>query len=416
MSDNKTEDAVDTELKDAENLEEELKLRLNCVFIVGALLLFIYGLSYYVRHAAEWQDGTKILSIIREALQRLSPERLGQLGDYIGGFLNPFIAFFALIAIFKTTKVQVATLHRQLYEEKSRNDESDRKQKAKDEERLLQDDFNRKFDSYKDVVNQISSQMLYPWAKNEPAISGKAALSRYLEIICSEEINRSQGGNQRESMLLVSCFLNYYFVDGFGIEPRNRNVLFVIRDIDNKVKIKSYLDSVEMVNAVLEHIGTGKVPPQTINNDSNDVIIRVFDMNIAQREPSAERIVFFGIENWRDNLNPFFNIVTKNDALMTYFRAVFQVLNSQAEGKKLNRELFIKNVQFFKSQLTQAELTYIGIYILFANEGRPLLHLVKQFALLEYLPKFPIVKGKSNLGYIIFNEPDCGEECFKEIE
>jgi hypothetical protein len=88
------------------------------------------------------------------------------------------------------------------------------------------------------------------------------------------------------------------------------------------------------------------------------------------------------------------------------------VLNSQV---KCN-ELAAKNIQFFKSQLTQTELAYIGIFILFANKGIPLLDLVKQFALLEYLPKFPLADGKSNLGYIIFNESNCGEECFKEIE
>ena len=55
-------------------------------------------------------------------------------------------------------------------------------------------------------------------------------------------------------------------------------------------------------------------------------------------------------------------------------------------------------------------MVFIGINILFHEEGNDLLGFVKQFGLLKHLYE------AQNLRIIIKHEPDCGDECFKEIE
>ena len=69
-----------------------------------------------------------------------------------------------------------------------------------------------------------------------------------------------------------------------------------------------------------------------------------------------------------------------------------------------------ENIRFFRSQLTESELVFIGMNILFHEEGKDLLAFIKQFGLLKHLYE------AQNLRIIIKHEPDCGDECFKEIE
>lgn len=55
-------------------------------------------------------------------------------------------------------------------------------------------------------------------------------------------------------------------------------------------------------------------------------------------------------------------------------------------------------------------MVFIGMNILFHEEGKGLLGFVKQFGLLKHLYE------AQKLRVIIKHEPDFGDECYKEIE
>jgi hypothetical protein len=88
------------------------------------------------------------------------PSDFGAFGDYIGGILNPFIAFLALLGLWQTNKKQVEMLEKQIEEEKNRTREAIERaedQERKNAERQKHESFMKMYEAYVRVLGDGSS-------------------------------------------------------------------------------------------------------------------------------------------------------------------------------------------------------------------------------------------------------------------
>ena len=281
--------------KPTQKLEKFTKRSLWFVAFSVCTSVVIYKFDWLVTKCPffSWfSDNSKYFMQFPEAAQSF-----GVFGDFFGGVLNPIIGALTLYAVWQTLNIQ--------------HDKED----GKEQERLQQDDFNRKFDSYREVTAQITSQMLYPWAKNEPPVKGKAALARWLEIICSEKVNVAQKSGKRNFMLLTSYFLNYSpldlylsgtwdwqksFYEKFG---KNAQILFSIRDVKNKISFTvdasnpfeqkiDYSRSKELIDPFLKR-------EQNTKDSNGKSVITIYK---GQAEMHEDTMVFWVKKHWRNML------------------------------------------------------------------------------------------------------------------
>jgi hypothetical protein len=119
-------------------------------------------------------------------LGKFSPEKLGQLGDYIGGILNPLVAFFALMALFQTTQLQAKLTKQQIADERQRTkDANDRAKKLEREkqEQEKQVNFMKMYEAYVRTLNDCRG--------NRKTVSGRhytASGRMFLGIITKHNI------------------------------------------------------------------------------------------------------------------------------------------------------------------------------------------------------------------------------------
>lgn len=139
----KSEEDKTNGFDDLSNIFEGYKKQL---FWAGFVLLGVYiGLQLLRSSTYEWG-----------VFGKFSPERLGQLGDYIGGILNPLVAFFALMALFKTSQLQAKLTGEQLENEQKRTEEANERAKKlerKSQEQEKQANFMRMYEAYLSTVN-----------------------------------------------------------------------------------------------------------------------------------------------------------------------------------------------------------------------------------------------------------------------
>lgn len=125
-------------------------------------------------------------------LGKFSPDRLGQLGDYIGGILNPLVAFFALMALFQTTQLQAKLTRQQIEDERERtadaNERSGKLEKEKNERELI-NDFYRSFDAYIRATDEVG----FPDAKGVTTEKGKTAITNHLNDVEIDKILKLSG-------------------------------------------------------------------------------------------------------------------------------------------------------------------------------------------------------------------------------
>ncbi len=93
----------------------------------------------------------------------------GTFGDYIGGLLNPLVAFLALIALWRATAIQTKFVKEQIEKDDERlleqikrenarvekNDLAQQEQLKKDKEKLQRDLFSRNYDAYLKSIDAI---------------------------------------------------------------------------------------------------------------------------------------------------------------------------------------------------------------------------------------------------------------------
>lgn len=385
------------------------------IYTVTCILIVLFFVPYIYRNCPDYSWATGSCKVSETKLfNSLTLTNLYLLGGYFGGFLGPVVAWLAIKALLTTTKKQLDFANEQLNREISKNESLQEEKKLKKAETSQQDDFTRKFDSYKDVINQITNQMLYPWAKNEPAVSGKTALAIWLELIRRESIDTNQGGPHRVEMLITGHLIQFMRPQGVGgsrfdaeqLEYMNNpSSLFFINDFFNNIELSPLQTMMDQHGVSINDIANMQHIRLRLNSGGKSVVIPILDNNLAKRVGNV--MWFFKTNNWRKLLKQDICSACEFEELGVYFRAVYHVLKSQKCDNKQAKE----NIRFFRSQLTETELVLIALNILFHSEGeRELLPLVKQFGLLNHLFKF------QNLYEIIETEPNYGKECFKEIE
>jgi hypothetical protein len=148
----KTNDNLKTGNHEAENendfaeLSKVIEKYKKWLCWVGGGLLLAYVILQLLRSSTyEWG-----------VLGKFSPDRLGQLGDYIGGILNPLVAFFALMALFQTTQLQAKLTKQQIEDEQQRTeDANDRAKKLESEkqEQEKQENFMKMYEAYVRTLN-----------------------------------------------------------------------------------------------------------------------------------------------------------------------------------------------------------------------------------------------------------------------
>ena len=137
------------------------------------------------------------------------PEDFGTFGDYIGGLLNPFIAFLALLGLWQTNKKQVEILQDQIKDESRRAEEAEKRENRRYEEdtkRELINDFYRSFDAYIKATENIvfNSKM---------SITGKQAITEYFnDEDCSSDLKKMPHGSLEKLRLK-----EYHGVNQLGV-------------------------------------------------------------------------------------------------------------------------------------------------------------------------------------------------------
>lgn len=328
------------------------------------LLMFIILLGMYVFNFKDNPSG--------------QPEDFGTFGDYIGGVLNPFIAFLALLELWQTNKKQVEMFQSQID-----------KEKIKDAEREQQDDFNRKFDSYKEITAQITSQILYPHIANGPVVEGKAALAKWIEILSSEKAE-DDGFIADKLSHLLRRLLKFNRIDSPTWKSHEIRVLCDFDEV--------YLLKTDSCDYSIEGVGLWEDDIERVTKDSQDYYLLYSSHLIARLSSLISR-------------------KARLYELSTYFRAIHSILDSQLN---YNNSLGKQNIKFFRSQLNNAELYFIGLYILFNEKGRvglaPVVKNSQLFKVFDFTEDEWLVDMYPNLIYILMNSPDYGMEYFSGVK
>ena len=299
LKNNKIENA-----KELEELSETIEKYKRSLYRVTAGLFIAYVILQLLRSSTY---GWGVLS-------KFSPDRLGQLGDYIGGILNPLVAFFALMALFQTTQLQAKLTKQQIDDERQRaENQKDEAQKLKDIEinRQTHDDFVRLFDSY-------------------------------LRLVDSFDITVNEQGNG-------------YSSNNTGVE---RNI-YRGKALFNKLASIHFDAALNPMDAKLKVI--------SFYIDSN----RSSGSELATADQNLETEIKKGIRY-----------------LYPYYRVVFNLLKTESEKRKLNPicdDLVRKDVKFFRAQLSEGELIWIGLNLLYHEAGSNLSQYVAEFGLLKHL-------------------------------
>lgn len=227
-------------------------------------------------------------------------DTLGQLGDFLGGVLNPIIAFLALFALWKTNKKQVDMLNKQIQDERQRT------QEQKDEaaelrktqmQRQVHDDFVRLFDAYARLVETF--KLDFEKTKNNQTV-----------------ISYLQGKN------LFNKLTSIYFDE--ALNPQHGNL----------TAISQYISS-------------------------------------AHKATDFEREIKKGIRY-----------------LYPYYRVVFNLLRTLSEEKERNpfcHDMVHQDIKFFRAQLSEGELIWISLNLLYHPQGENLSKYVDEFGLLKHL-------------------------------
>jgi hypothetical protein len=336
-----------------QKLESLTKIALRSLVVVSLLLIALYALSLCVQRIP-------FPAAVAE---------FGQFGDFFGGVLNPIVSFFALMALWQTLKIQ------------------HEKEEVRENERLQQDDFNRKFDSYKEITAQITSQILYPHIANGPVVEGKAALAKWIEILSSEKAE-DDGFIADKLSHLLRRLLKFNRID---LRTWKSHEIRVLCDFD-----AVYLLETDSCDYSIEGVGLWEDDIERVTKDSQDYYLLYSSHLIARLSSLISR-------------------KARLYELSTYFRAIHSILDSQLS---YNNALGQQNIKFFRSQLNNAELYFIGLYILFNEKGRvglaPVVKNSQLFKVFDFTEDEWLVDVYPNLIYILMNSPDYGIEYFSD--
>ena len=245
-------------------------------------------------------------------------EGLGQFGDFLGGVLNPIIAFLALFALWKTNKKQVDMLNKQIQDERQRTQEqNDEAAKLRDRQtqRQVHDDFVRLFDAYARLVETF--KLDFEKTKNNQTVTS------YL-----------QGKNLFNKLASIS------FDD--ALNPQYRNL----------TEISEYISATHT--------------PQPVNSSE-------FKKTMSESRYTAQL---------EDEINKGIRY------LYPYYRVVFNLLRTLSEEKKRNpfcHDMVHQDIKFFRAQLSEGELIWISLNLLYHSEGANLSKYVDEFGLLKHL-------------------------------
>jgi hypothetical protein len=125
--------------------------------------------------------------------------------------------------------------------------------------------------------------------------------------------------------------------------------------------------------------------------------------------------LFIRKEGWIDRLSTLFSQKAMLYELTPYFRSVFNVLNSQSQYDSSQAK---RNIEFFGSQLSVAELHFIGLYILFNSDGKknlkPLVLKYSLFSNLMIREDEWVVEMYPNLIYLLYHLPNYGKRLFEQ--
>ncbi|MDE2420201.1 MAG: hypothetical protein KGO49_03330 [Gammaproteobacteria bacterium] len=128
----KNRTSTETLNDDIKNINLWTLISLATIVIITVILLGIYYKNF---HSLGWGDTAAF----------------GTFGDYIGGLLNPLVAFLALIALWRTSSVQTKFLHDQLKKE----DRNAQKIETKETEAIQRELFFRSYDAYLLTLEQM---------------------------------------------------------------------------------------------------------------------------------------------------------------------------------------------------------------------------------------------------------------------
>ena len=261
-------------------------------------------------------------------------EKFGQFGDFVGGVLNPFIAFFALLAVWYTSKIQTDFLKSQI--------ETNNTDKAKEH-------FFTLFDTYLKTLESITDNL----TSSTQEYKGKQAIKIHTTGI------RLDNGN------------NYIHCRNIK-EIAEQNV----NDLNDGVELKMFTKATQSYET--KYLKQNEIISFNKYNGNFIVFFEDTEFFTLYYQINEENYIYVNT-----NVDIESELDKKTDIFDSFFRVVYHILKSQ---DYCPQDINYQNIRFFRAQLTEAELILISLNALFDIEGKKnLAPLLKKFGLIKNL-------------------------------
>lgn len=226
-------------------------------YIAGGVLLVLVAAYVFAFYQNGW---TK------------SPETWGQLGDYIGGLLNPLVAGFALLALVASVRLQKAELAATREELKESRQAMQEQAKTAEQQRSEQRFFDL-LGLYQDVVRNFSIEDMQGkaafkvWRRNEGLF-----IFSMNPLPNVDDLEKPSGFNP-----------NSYFYSVIGAWDKNRNLFSQYFSI-----IKAIFGELENLTGE-DHKRYGNLFRSQLSED--EVFLLTFEALLADREKDLKTII-----------------------------------------------------------------------------------------------------------------------------
>ena len=342
-------------MKELEQLNNFARGVVKCIVLIIILLVGTYAVNFHN------------LSF--------SPDGFGQFGDYLGGILNPIVAFFALIILFKSVTIQkqeLQTLHEEqqkITDIQNEQIEQLKKQLEQQTKQSNQEAFFQNLDLYQNALDDVKATVYLSLPPSDQK-SGqeKTEIFRGKDALNFSNINE---------ILLNEVFLRPNS-QSYDLRQEYFQVLEGLLKETPRINISNTGELGELTEEKLEQFfySSFRYNIKVINNSANRNLPQAFKYNLDCSTFSGDNIRLYS--------DCYKNLLQELKIDLTfYFRILHNILKNANEMFGKDEYRFIK---LFRASLNINELFIISFNILFNEEGKKSRDLVKKYGLLKHIP------------------------------
>ncbi len=347
------------------------------LFAFGILMLYMNQFSYifFANDENSWS------TIVKEDHQIDKIEKLGQVGDFIGGALNPLFALFSFILLLMTVKIQNKALKNSQEELKLTREELKATRMAtRDSATALKEQSNSiKLQNFENTFFSMIS------LHNE-IINGLSIKSHFIDY--DSKIDRVN--NERE-VQVISTFNNVLRINDGNSIFHKREVISYICDNFEKFMLDRFKD-----------INEKKLKSE-------------YSSSFTQRQNFKDYKI-----NTYLPVNEIYKMCYKSyqDTLEHYFNNIYQILNFVSTSESKDKR---KYSDLFRAQFSSKELKLLFYHCFSMNNIDNLIELLENFEFFKYLnietnnENFLYIFHKQSYNDRIFGETNTNITLIKEV-